>query len=84
MYGNWYESKANGNVNVNFTAYLGGLMSLSNFSFKNSGGKEVYNNTFTIKVDSSGKDNYMNINQLYSKIINIVYNKEKKDGVFFL
>lgn len=84
IYGNWYDTKINGNITVSFTAYLGGEMIKQGFNFINEGGKEVYSGEVVTNVSAKGENNYQNIKQLYTKIGTVVYNKEKRDCVIII
>ena len=71
LYGVWYSSKGNGNIDVSLIAYKDGTMiddPSDEFNFTNDGGTEVYNEMKFTKVCSQGsgkastyKDSYTNI-----------------------
>ena len=71
LYGVWYSSKGNGNIDVSLIAYKDGTMiddPSDEFNFTNDGGTEVYNEMKFTKVCSQGsgkastyKDDYTNI-----------------------
>lgn len=84
IYGNWYEELGRGDVEVSFTAYLGGEMKKGNFNFTNEGGEEVYTGSVKVNVKSTGATNYQNIKQLYTRIGTMVYDKAERDCVIFI
>lgn len=83
VYGNWYGSKSDGNIQVEITAYKGGTMTKDGYNFVNEGGEEVYSSIEDTNVYAwaKGTPNTLGtcyFTNRYSHIATITYNKDTR------
>lgn len=77
FYANWYNTKGDGNVEVDFIAYKGGTMSKAEgeYVFTNEGGTVVHTESrYPFNVFAQGSKNYLDYQGCYSLLGCIQYN----------
>jgi hypothetical protein len=73
----WYSNRLSGDMSLDVKAYEGGTMSLSNFQWSNTGGRQTAETSFEGNVKNTGQK----VN-LLEQVGKITYDKRKKKLTF--